>query len=289
MNLSPNPNLASRHSRRVLAWAAVAAAWLVGFALYYYFEPLGSISEYWNDKVQDTLILLPALVTALLGVKLTRHFKPSEPPYRVWFTFMLGWWAWVAGELLGFVYDYFYWNVDYPEFTLIDVCWLAGYAIFGLSLYYQFRLIYRYKQGHKTRLYLSLIALGLLLALGLTQWALAAGLGGGFSWLALYLAVIYPVFDLFEGGAALWLFFLFGRGYLGRPWWGLIAFTAADAISVFFWMGGYNWVSDQAYLIMDLSAAVLYVAAYLITALALLSANEHLERGATILAPDPIQ
>lgn len=283
MNLSPN-NVSSRRSPRALAWAAVAVVWLIGFAWFYYFEPLKFFSEYWNDKVQDTLILLPALVTALLGVKLMRHFKPSEPPYRVWFTFMLGWWAWVAGELLGFVYDYFYWNVDYPEFTLIDVCWLAGYAIFGLSLYYQFRLIYSYKQGHKTVFYFSFIALALLLALGLTQWALAAGLGEGYSWPALYLAVIYPVFDLFEGAAALWLFFLFGRGYMGRPWWGLIAFTVSDAISIFFWMGGYNWVSDQVYLGIDLSAAVLYVAAYLITTLALLAANEHIERGLTTSA-----
>jgi hypothetical protein len=283
MNLSPN-NVSSRRSPRTLAWAAVAVVWLIGFAWFYYFEPLKFFSEYWNDKAQDTLILLPALVTALLGVKLMRHFKPSEPPYRVWFTFMLGWWAWVAGELLGFVYDYFYWTTANPEFTFMDVCWLLGYIFFGLSLYYQFRLIYRHKEGTKNLLYVSFIALGLLLTLGFTQLALAVGLGKGSSWFVNYLSILYPVFDFIEGGAALWLFFLFGRGYLGRPWWGLIAFAVADAINIYFWLGGYVGIPDQTYYMLDLFSNVVYVAGYLITALAFLAAHDHMERGISVRA-----
>ena len=67
--------------------------------------------------------------------------------------------------------------------------------------------------------YVLVIAVVLLATLGLTQWALAAGLGEGMSWFALYLAVFYPVCDLVVGLAALWLAFLFGRGAWGRPWW----------------------------------------------------------------------
>ena len=282
MNINPDTRPAVKHSKRVWMWTAVAAVNLVLFSWIYYFEPLTPFSDYWNDKAGDVLTLIPALAAAILGIRLTRHFKPSEPPHRIWLTFTLGWWAWVGGELLGFVYDYFYWFTDYPEFTFIDLFWLLGYGFFGLSLYYQFRLIYSYKHGRKTALYLSFIAVALLLALGLTQLALNAGLGEGYSWGALYLAVIYPVFDLCEGAAALWLFFLFGRGYLGRPWWGLIAFAVADAINIFFWMGGDKWVTDQTYTIVDLFAGVVYLVGYTITALAFLAAHEHIERGITV-------
>lgn len=282
MNINPDTRPAVKHSKRVWMWAAVAAVNLVLFSWVYYFEPLTPFSDYWNDKVGDVLTLIPALAAAILGIRLTRHFKPSEPPHRIWLTFTLGWWAWEGGELLGFVYDYYYWFTNYPELTFIDLFWLLGYIFFGLSLYYQFRLIYSYKHGRKTALYLSFIAVALLLALGLTQLALNAGLGEGYSWAALYLAVIYPVFDLFEGAAALWLFFLFGRGYLGRPWWGLIAFAVADAINIFFWMGGDKWVTTQTYTIVDLFSAVVYLAGYTITALAFLAAHVHIERGITV-------
>lgn len=285
MKISPDTRPVVKHSKRVWIWASVAGMLLVAFGLLYWYEPIKALpipnSDYWNDKAWDILTLIAALSAAVLGIRLTRYFKSSEPPHRIWLTFTLGWWAWVAGEILGFVYDYYYWFTELPEFTFMDVFWLLGYVFFGLSLYYQFRLIYSYKHGRKSALYLAFVAVGLLLALGLTQLAIKAGLGEGYSWAALYLAVIYPVFDFIEGVAALWLFFLFGRGYLGRPWWGLIAFAVADAINIFFWMGGYNWMTEQAYLYLDLFSNVVYVAGYLITALAFLAAHEHMERGIT--------
>ena len=248
MNISPDPRPVVKHSKRVWMWASVAGILLVAFGLLYWYEPIKALpipnSDYWNDKAWDILTLIAALSAAVLGIRLTRYFKSSEPPHRIWLTFTLGWWAWVAGEILGFVYDYYYWFTELPEFTFMDLFWLLGYVFFGLSLYYQFRLIYSYKHGRKSALYLAFIAVGLLLTLGLTQLAIKAGLGEGYSWAALYLAVIYPVFDFIEGVAALWLFFLFGRGYLGRPWWGLIAFAVADAINIFFWMGGYDGCTD---------------------------------------------
>lgn len=278
-----------KHSKRVWRWALVAALTTIIFGWVYYFEPLrvGANSDYWNDKIVDVILLAAALFTAVLGARLTRHFQASEPPRRIWLVFTLGWWAWVGGELLGFVYDYYYWFGEYPEFTLIDICWLAGYLFFGLSLYYQFRLIYLRKFGRKTTLYLAFIVFALLLALGLTFLARAAGLGADVSWWALYLAILYPVFDFAVGAAALWLFFLFGRGYLGRPWWGLIAFAFADAVNIFFWMGGYAWLSDRAYRIWDLLSNLSYLGGYALTALAFLAIHEHLEGGITASAPDP--
>lgn len=290
MNISPDLRPVVKHSKHVWMWATVAGILLVAFGLLYWYEPIEALpipnSDYWNNKAWDVITLIAALSAAVLGIRLTRHFKSSEPPHRIWLTFTLGWWAWVAGEILGFVYDYYYWFTELPEFTFMDLFWLLGYVFFGLSLYYQFRLIYSYKRGQKSTLYL-VIAIGLLLTLGLTQLAIKAGLGEGYSWAAVYLAVIYPVFDFVEGAAALWLFFLFGRGYLGRPWWGLIAFAVSDAFSSFVWMGGYDWMvgygwmTEQTYLYLDLFSSVIYVAGYLITALACLAAHEHMERGIT--------
>lgn len=273
--------------RPVYLWIAgtFSAILLILYGWVYYFEPLTPVSDYLNDKVGDALTLLPAVTAALLGTLLTRQFKPSEPPYRIWLTFTVGWWFWVGGELLGMVYDYFYWYVNYPEFTWIDLCWVMGYIFFGLSLYYQFRLIY--SKSRRSWQYPGFVALAGVIALGLTQWALAAGLGEGYSWPAVYLAVLYPVFDVFEGGAALWLFFLFGRGYLGRPWWGLIAFAFADSINIYSWMGGFDNVPENIYYAFDLFSALAYMAGYLITALAFLSAIEHIHRSTSpaIIAP----
>lgn len=289
MNFSPGTKPSLKHSKRVWNWAVIAALTLIIYGWIYYYEPLqlGAFSEYWNDKITDAITLLAAMTAAGLSLNLTRHYRPSEPPRRIWLTFTLGWSSWVASELLGFVYDYFYWYKTYPDYTVpeltvMDIFWLLGYFFLGLSLYYQFRLIYRSKSGEKPFVYISFIALTLLLALGLTQWALTAGLGQGTTWAGAYTGILYPILDLIEGAAALWLFFLFGLGYLGRPWWGLLLFAFADGINSFFWLGGYNLLSDQAYYVWDLLSNLIYLAAYLITALALLAMHEKMERGITV-------
>ncbi|GIK09972.1 MAG: hypothetical protein JETCAE02_28590 [Anaerolineaceae bacterium] len=288
MNISLETRPGVKHSKRVWNWALAAALALAAFGWVYYYEPLqtGAYSSYWNDKITDAITLLAVFAAAGLSLNLTRHYAPSEPPRRVWATFTLGWWAWAASESLGFIYDYFYWYKSYPDYTVpeitvMDAFWLLGYFFFGLSLYHQFRLIYRAKGGQKIAAYLLFIAAILLAAFGLTRWALDAGLGSGNTWEGMYLGILYPVLDLLEGAAALWLFFLFGLGYLGRPWWGLILFAFADGIATFFWLGGYNWVSDQAYYTLDLLANLIYLAGYALTALALLAAHEHIERGIT--------
>lgn len=265
-----------------LWWALFACvALLVLYTYIYYFEPFSMISPYTNHTILNILIFIPALAAALLCTKLTKNFKPAEPPHRIWLTFTIGWWFWVSGELLGFVYNAIYRDTDYPAFTFIDLCWTLGYLAFGFALYYQYRLIYFGKQRRKSVLYLLFVILALTLTLALTHWSLAAGLGAGTSFFAVYLAILYPVFDTFEGGAALRLFFLFGRGYLGRPWWGLIAFAIADSINTFFWLGGADtWVSANAYILLDVFSAMAYISGYLISALAFLAALDHIHRGA---------
>jgi len=252
---------------------------LVVYAYVYYYEPLSErFSPYWNDKVLDVLTLIPAVAAAFLGTQIARQFEYHEPPFRIWLAFTIGWWWWVGGELSGLAYDVGYPDT-YPDFTFIDVCWLMGYFFFGLALYYQFRLIYSAHKGRQSVLYLAYIGLGLALTYGLTQLAVRAGLGEDLSWWVVYIAVLYPVFDFAEGGAALWLSFLFGRGTLGKAWWGLIAFAVADGINIFFWIGGNKWVSDQTYTYLDLFSSVVYVLGYMITAMAFLATYNLLQHG----------
>jgi len=244
---------------------------LVVYAWIYWFEPLTeTASEYINDKVLDVLTLAAALAAACLGILYTRKFKAGEPPRRVWLAFLVGWWCWVGGEIAGLVYDYFYWYVDYPEFTVIDIFWLLGYAAFSLSLFLQFRLIYSRWKKNGLLFFAAILAVSLLTGLALTELALATGLGEGYSWFSLYVAVLYPVFDVTEGLAALWLAFLFGRGLWSRPWWGLIAFAIADGIAIYFWIGGYHGLSDGAVNGLYLFSDILYNAGYLVVALAFL-------------------
>jgi hypothetical protein len=269
-----------RSIRPNILWTGVAfLAALVIYTYVYYYEPFSEIySPYVNDKVLDILTLIPAVMAASLGTLIVQEFEYNEPPFLIWLMFAIGWWWWVGGELSGFVYDVWYPDA-YPDFTFIDICWLMGYFFFGLALYYQFRSLYSTGKSSRLVLYLAYIGFGLLVTFGLTELAVSKGLGEDTSWWAVYLSVLYPVFDLAEGGAALWLSFAFGRGALGKAWWGLIAFAIADSINIFFWLGGYNWVSDQAYIYLDTFSSVVYVMGYMITALAFLIGYNLLQHG----------
>jgi len=185
--------------------------------------------------------------------------------------FSIGLWFWVAGELSGFVYDAIYIDLPYPEFSLIDVCWLAGYFYLGLSLYYQVRLVYSAQKRKGRLLYLALVGLAFLIAALLTQLAAKAGLGGESAWIILFVSILYPVFDLAEGSAAIWLSLLFGRGQWSRPWWGLILFALADSVDTFYWLGGYDFIAPVVQSVLDVISVAAYPASYMVAGLALLS------------------
>ncbi len=278
---SSNLKLHLKHSTRVWRWATITAIATLLFGWVYFFEPLQLIqpADYWNDKINDGMLIAVALATAILSTRFARLFSSSEPPRRVWLWFSFGWWAWLGGEISSLVYDAIYWSGKYPEFSVSDVFWLSGYVCFGLALYYQLWMIYAGKKTSSSLYFFGLIALALLLTAALTVLARQVGLGRDISWWALYLSTLYPVLDLFEGAAALWLFFLFGLGYLGRPWWGLIVFILADGLTIFFWIGGYEWLPKAIYLALDTLAAIAYFVAYSLSGLALLALHEHLKHG----------
>ncbi len=237
----------------------------------FYAEPLSSrFSPYWNDKLIDLLILIPAVGAAVAGTLLTYQFEKGEIPYRIWQAFTVGLWFWVAGEISGAIYDMLYWDTSYPEFSLVDLFWMLGYFFLGLSLYYQLTLVYGVKSRNR-RIYLGLVTLALLITAGLTTLAEKAGLGEGSVWIILFITVLYPVFDLTEGAIAIWLSFLFGRGQWSRPWWGLILFALADSVNTFDWLGGYDLISVSAQNTLNFLALIAYPLSYMVAGLALLS------------------
>jgi hypothetical protein len=247
----------------------ICLAVLAVFVWLYHFTPISA--SFLNDELTYSLYLVAALAAAVCGTLLAGQFEKGEPPRRVWLTFSLGWWAWALGELLDLVYNYIYYDTSYPEFTILDACWVAGYFFFGLSLYYQFRLIYDRKKKLGTAYYLPVAALILLVTAGLTQLAIRSGLGSEWSWFGSYLAVFYPVCDLIQGLAALWLSILFGRGRWGRPWWALICFAIADSLSTWFWLGGDVNFSESTQNLFYLFSDTVYISGYLLAALAFLS------------------
>jgi hypothetical protein len=284
--LTQNPTNPAEKNRSKQIMAAAGILSLILLALYtwlYHFEPLTKpVSAQWNALVVDILTVIPALAAAILGILVTHHFKRGEPPFLIWLIFTLGWWAWVAGEVGGLVHDIVWYTVPYPDLTILDLFWTMGYLCFILALFFQFRLIYGRERKIGIVYYILIVAATLLVNLGLTQWALKAGLGKDISWFALYLAIFYPVCDVVAGIAALWLSFLFGRGMWGRPWWGLIAFAVAASINIYLWIGGSNLLSDRAYTTWDLISSIAYVGGYLVVAIAFLSNHLFIEHGPVI-------
>jgi hypothetical protein len=256
----------------IQAGAAVSLILLSVILWAYFYQPLSeALSPFWNDKLIDILVLIPAIGSAVAGALLMGQFDKREIPYHIWQAFTFGLWCWVAGEIAGMVIDAIYWDGTYPDFSLVDVFWLLGYFFLGLSLYYQLRLVYGAKTRSRRRFYLGFVALALLVTAGLTIWAERSGLGEGYRWIILFVTVLYPVLDATEGTAAIWLSLLFGRGQWVRPWWGLVLFALADSIGTFYWLGGYELIPVAAQTALNFISVAAYPASYMMAGLALLS------------------
>jgi len=255
-------------------WLGVVASiiLLVLIVWFYYAEPFSqSLSPYWSSSLSDILILLSAVGAAVAGTLVAGQFEKGETPYRIWQAFSIGLWFWVAGEVSGLVYNAIYFDTEIPDLSLIDVFWLLGYFYLGLSLYYQFRLVYGAQVRKGRLLYLGLFALALVVTAGLTTLAANSGLGQGSAWIVLFITILYPVFDLTEGALAIRLSYLFRRGQWSRPWWGLILFALADGVNSFYWLGGYEFIPVKAQAALDFISLVAYPASYMVAGLALLS------------------
>jgi hypothetical protein len=256
------------HRRRSIQVVALVVSLVIlgVFAWMYHNPPL---PDYWNTLVLDFLTILAALTTVFTGTLLVRQFGPDEKPRLIWFWFCLGWVCWLLGELSSAGYDIF--KIAYGDLSVFDIFWTLGYFCFGLALYFQFRHIYGSNKEFKPVYYILMLIFVLLVTLGLTQWALHAGLGQDQSWFSVYLAIFYPVCDFFIGLAALWLSLLFGRGSWGRPWWALIVFAVADGVNIFLWIGGDRLLAANTASLLDWFSSVIYIGGYQVALFGFLS------------------
>lgn len=232
-------------------------------------QPLPSEPIDWNYLTSSTLSLVAALGAATAGILVTRQFKQDENPHRVWLIFTLGLWCWAAGQMAVFIIDVT--ALPYPEGnSIIDLIWIMGYVLLGLSLYHQFALLYSSGNQKRMPLYILILLAGLLISGLLTSVARRAGLGADATWAENFVAMLYPIFDLAEGIAAIWLSLLFRRGHWSRPWWGLILFAIADGVDSFYWLGGYELIPGVLQNIFNFMSATFTFGGYLLIGFTLL-------------------
>jgi hypothetical protein len=250
----------------ILTWSySLAVLVTVIYIILYIFEPLG---QPWNDNAIYGMILIAAWLAAIFGTFAWRQFARSDPPRRIWAYFSLALWSWALGELVWLALHPFY--EEFPDVFYFDFFWFIAYIFFALAAYEQYKLIYQPTQHEKRSglafLFASLLIIPLAVALLLRQ----LGVGAEYSFLGLYLYVFYPVGDLLVGAIGVHLSRLFGRGVMGRAWWGLVAFALSDGISTWYDLGGYALLSEKSDLFLSVITDTLYFGAYILFALAAL-------------------
>ena len=255
---------------------------LVLLLVYTYFDLASYLDTGWlkdlpyprADNVIYCLIILAAIPAAGMGLLLARQFTSSEPQRRIWLFFSFGWTCWVLGEISSFILNQIYPTL--PDITISDLFWSAGYVFFGLSIFYQYQLLYVrgniYGGARQARLgFISAVGHVLLIPLIITGFLRQAGFDSQAPWASTYLNLLYPTCDLMVGIAALWFSFVFRRGLLGRPWLGLLIFAVSDGISGWYWIGGYKLLTPSADTNLSVLTDILYIGGYIFTALSCLS------------------
>lgn len=238
---------------------------LTVYILVYWFEPL---PPPWNDWIFYAFILVAAWLAAIMGTLAWWQYAPGDPPRRMWGFFAAGFWAWAVGELVWLILRPFY--AEFPEVFVTDLLWSIAYIAFAAAVFEQYRLIYR-PNRHEQRAGLMLLAAGMLLApLALAVLLQRLGIGIEYSLLGLFLWVLYPIGDLVVGLSGVHFSRLFGRGLLGRAWWGLVAFAISDGISTWYGLGGSALLTEQQDLLLSLLTDTLYFGAYVLVARACL-------------------
>jgi hypothetical protein len=266
-NSDPKPMFSPHKALGVIGGFCLAAmAFLAWVSI---MQPLPLEPVDWNYLSSSALNCLVSLAATAAGIQITRQFRRTENPHRIWLFFTIGMGCWAAGATVVFLTGM---NLlPYPENTsYLDGLWIMGYVLLGLSLYYQFNLLYSSSGKKRTILYAFILLAGLLVSGALTNLTHHAGLGQDTPWIDDFVAMLYPVFDLTEGIAAIWLALLFGRGRWSRPWWGLILFAIADGVDSFYWLGGYDLIPLAVQNVFNFISATFSFGGYLVIGFTLL-------------------
>jgi hypothetical protein len=252
--------------------AAVSVVICIAYALFYLYPPL---ADRWGDLGSNLLTVLAAVLCAASASNvLVRHGR-SEAPFAIWLNFSIGLWLWALAEVVWAGLNLTLGEVPVP--SLADGLWLLGYVFFGIGLLRQYRIVFgarRSLNGIFAGLFLLTLVLTLLIVVLVTPappLTVLRGIFSGQAPLGAYIDLYYPLGDLAIGLLALGLVWLFRGGALARPWLALFIFTISDGL--YAWLvqtGAYAWSAQQANL-ASLLVDLIYVAAYLVLGLGLLS------------------
>lgn len=261
MRFGWTPNVTSA---RLLGVATVAALlFLAAYIIVYWLEPF---SDTWNVIFTDSFLVMASAASALIATMIWQRYDQSDAPRRLWFYFAIGLWLWAAAELV-----WGYLNVTLGEVPegISDVFWISGYFFFAHALFLQYRILAHPNRHEVVRLTLFVIVALVVLYL-LVYGILTAGIGEPLN-RGTAINAFYPAGDLLLALVALWLARHFRGGAFARPWLGLLAFSFADLLYAWIEMSGlYSWSVDNANILSTMTDIV-YLSAYLVFGLSVLS------------------
>lgn len=255
---------AKESSVRIHGLAVLTALMLIAaYTIIYLVEPF---SDLWNVILSNLLLVIASSLTATIATMIWARYDRTDNPRRIWGYFALGLWLWAAAEL-----TWGYLNVTQGEVPqgISDVFWISAYLFFGQALLVQYRIL-----AHPTRQKLLshvLIAILFFIAFYLLIYRTLISGAEASSSFGAAVNSFYPAADLLLVLVALWLASHFMGGTFSRPWLGLLAFSFADLMYAWLEISGlYSWSINQANLLSTISDIV-YLAAYLVLGLGVLS------------------
>lgn len=259
-------------SARLLRTAKLAALlFLAVYAIVYWFEPF---SDLWNLILTDSFLVVAAASTATIATLIWKGYDRLDAPRRIWVYFAMGLWLWAAAELI-----WGYLNVTQGEVPegISDVFWMGGYFFFASALFVQYQILAHPDKGQVGRLTLVVIG-ALVLLYAFVYGLMTAGIGEPGN-VGTAINAFYPAGDFLLALVALWLARHFRGGAFASPWWGLLAFSFADWLYAWIEMSGlYSWGVDHANILSTITDVV-YLSAYLVFSLSILSQWAFLKYG----------
>ncbi|RPI33458.1 MAG: hypothetical protein EHM70_05935 [Chloroflexota bacterium] len=258
----------SNPSSRIIPISILASLALVAMYVFVYqWQPFSTVM---NDLIVNGLICLSALSGAVIVTRVWMEFDKGEPPKAIWGYFALALWSWTLGEVIWMIYAYIYVYGEIPPITPADFFWTIAFGFFAISFLHQFRLVFSPGRQAELRWLGISFAAVFIASLICTAIFYRTGSHSEQTWAETFIGVFYPFADLALALASWKVSRIFGRGLWGRAWLGLIVITVSDAI--YSWLtftGMYAYSVEQGNL-LSLVSDTLYVAAYLILAMACL-------------------
>lgn len=256
-----------RRSNLFIGLAILGAGLVV--AAYIYLYAAQPLPEPWNANIQALLISLAAIGSAVMATLNARHFLQADRgPRRVWDNLAIALWLWAIAETIIFVY--YVLEVEPPLVSIADAFWMVGYVFFAAALIHQYHLVYQTSRRREVGIALGVTG-GILAGSVIITVLIQLFAPSEKTWLDTLVAVLYPFLDLAVGLGALWLVYAFGGSLWSRPWIGLFVFALADALYAWLEVTGLYESFVATSNPLNVVADVIYLAAYLVVAIACFS------------------